>query len=49
MQARQEAGHQAATGHDQHGGHGVDHTGHELLFRNRFWVCLLLTIPVLLL
>jgi Cu2+-exporting ATPase len=29
------------------GGH-IDHTGHELLFRNRFWVCLLLTVPVLL-
>jgi P-type Cu2+ transporter len=26
----------------------ADHTGHELMFRNRFWVCLLLTIPVLL-
>jgi Cu2+-exporting ATPase len=42
-----------ASGHgghgDQHGGgRHVDHTGHELLFRNRFWVCLLLTIPVLL-
>lgn len=45
------AQHQAATGHSQHdthAGHGVDHTGHELLFRNRFWVCLLLTVPVLL-
>ncbi len=26
----------------------VDHAGHERLFRNRFWVCLLLSIPVLL-
>ncbi len=26
----------------------VDHTGHELMFRNRFWVCLVLSIPVLL-
>jgi Cu2+-exporting ATPase len=38
--------------HDaQHGtGHGahVDHTGHEEMFRNRFWVCLALSIPVLL-
>lgn len=45
------AGHPAATGHTQHGAHashGVDHTGHELMFRNRFWVCLLLTLPVLL-
>jgi Cu2+-exporting ATPase len=32
--------------HDQHEGH-VDHSGHELLFRNRFWVSLLLSIPVL--
>ena len=32
--------------HD-HAGHGVDHTGHEIMFRNRFWVCLLLTIPVI--
>ena len=31
-----------------HAAHGVDHTGHELMFRNRFWVCLVLTIPVLL-
>jgi P-type Cu2+ transporter len=33
-------------GHDAHAGH-IDHTGHELMFRNRFWVCLLLTVPVL--
>ena len=30
--------------HRQH----VDHTGHEELFRKRFWVCLLLSLPVLL-
>jgi hypothetical protein len=35
-------------GHDAHGGHGVVHSGHEGMFRQRFWVCLLLTIPVLL-
>ncbi len=37
-------------GHDQHahGGHGTDHSGHEMMFRNRFWVCLALTVPVLL-
>lgn len=29
-----------------HGGHG-SHAGHELMFRNRFWVSLALTIPVL--
>ncbi len=37
--------------HNAHGaGHGahIDHSGHELMFRNRFWVSLLLTIPVLL-
>ena len=30
--------------HAQH----IDHSGHEELFRKRFWVCLLLSIPVLL-
>ena len=36
--------------HDDHGGHGghTDHTGHETMFRRRFWVCLALTVPVLL-
>ncbi|QPC80841.1 copper-translocating P-type ATPase [Phototrophicus methaneseepsis] len=34
--------------HQGHGGHGVDHSGHEMMFRNRFWVSLVLTIPVLL-
>ena len=33
--------------HENHGSH-VDHTGHELMFRNRFWICLVLSIPVLL-
>ncbi len=45
------AGHAHAehAGH-AHGGHAghVDHTGHEQMFRRRFWVNLLLTIPVLL-
>lgn len=37
----------AHAGHDHgHGGH-VDHSGHEIMFRNRFWVSLILTIPVL--
>jgi Cu2+-exporting ATPase len=31
-----------AGGHDRHAGHSVE------MFRNRFWVCLILTIPVLL-
>ncbi|MCA9943597.1 MAG: copper-translocating P-type ATPase [Anaerolineales bacterium] len=25
----------------------TDHTGHELIFRDRFWICLLLSLPVL--
>jgi Cu2+-exporting ATPase len=35
---------------DEHADHGhhVDHTGHEVLFRRKFWVCLVLSIPVLL-
>ncbi|RPI92701.1 MAG: HAD family hydrolase, partial [Chloroflexi bacterium] len=32
---------------DEHAGH-VDHSGHEDMFRRRFWVSLLLSIPVLL-
>jgi len=32
------------TGHEAH----VSHEGHEIMFRNRFWVNLVLTIPVLL-
>jgi P-type Cu2+ transporter len=40
------AGHETAheAGHQGH----VDHTGHEQMFRRRFWVCLVLSIPVLL-
>lgn len=36
--------------HSAHSGHSAhtDHTGHETLFRQRFWISLLLTIPVLL-
>ncbi len=37
-----------AGGNDAHAGHGVDHTGHEIMFRNRFWISTFLTIPVLL-
>jgi len=32
----------------EHHGHGVDHSGHEMMFRNRFWVSLIMTIPVVL-
>ena len=34
--------------HQRHTDHGVDHTGHEQIFRTRFWRSLLLSIPVLL-
>jgi Cu2+-exporting ATPase len=34
--------------HEGHSGHGVDHSGHEGMFRQRFWVSLILSIPVLL-
>jgi len=37
----------AHAGHDEHAGHGTDHTGHEQMFRTRFWGSLLLSIPVL--
>ncbi|MFZ5883047.1 MAG: copper-translocating P-type ATPase [Chloroflexota bacterium] len=37
-----------AKDHSAHRGHGVDHTGHEQMFRVRFWWSLLLSIPVLL-
>ncbi|HET6824264.1 MAG TPA: copper-translocating P-type ATPase [Anaerolineales bacterium] len=44
--------HASHAGHEMgkesgHAGH-VDHTGHENMFRQRFWVSLLLSIPVLL-
>ena len=34
-------------GHEMQGDHGVDHAGHEEMFRRRFWVCLVLSVPVL--
>jgi Cu2+-exporting ATPase len=52
---KHQGGHGSAHGtHTNHTTHSsgqgahVDHTGHELMFRNRFWVCLALTGPVLL-
>ena len=33
-------------GHDDHSGH-TDHTGHEQMFRRRFWVSLVLSLPVI--
>jgi Cu2+-exporting ATPase len=50
-----QAGHGSAYGahtnqatHSSGYGAHVDHSGHEIMFRNRFWVCLILSIPVLL-
>ena len=40
-------GSDAGGGHGGHEGHGVDHTGHETMFRKRFWGSLVLSIPVL--
>jgi len=40
-------------GHGDHGTggtgarSGIDHSGHEAMFRRRFWVCLALSVPVL--
>ena len=45
MPVKQEMLHEA---HSAHAGHGTDHSGHEQMFRVRFWWCLLLSIPVLL-
>jgi Cu2+-exporting ATPase len=43
-----QAGHEEVHGeHQAHADH-ADHTGHEKLFRNRFWISLVLSIPVLL-
>ena len=42
-----EHSHQQTSHEEKDAGH-VDHSGHELMFRNRFWICLLLSIPVLL-
>jgi P-type Cu2+ transporter len=38
----------AHSGHDAHAGHGVMHEGHIGLMRNRFWISLVLTVPILL-
>ncbi len=43
------AGHDTHTGHDAHSAHAGhhDHTGHEIMFRNKFWITLVLSIPVI--
>ncbi|MBX0296591.1 copper-translocating P-type ATPase [Halomicroarcula nitratireducens] len=38
-------GHEGGS-HDDHGAH-TDHTGHEGMFRRRFWVSLVLSVPVI--
>ncbi len=40
--------HGVHTGHDAHVGHGVMHEGHASMMRNRFWICVPLTLIVLL-
>jgi P-type Cu2+ transporter len=47
QEAMNHAVHGRETEHEAHG-HHADHTGHEQVFRQRFWVCLVLSIPVLL-
>jgi len=49
MDHSQHAGHNmpANMDHSAHAGHSTDHSGHEQMFRVRFWWSLLLSIPVL--
>ncbi|HUT21589.1 MAG TPA: heavy metal translocating P-type ATPase, partial [Anaerolineae bacterium] len=49
-QQRTGQGHQGHEGHSANGGdhqRHTDHSGHEQMFRRRFWISLLLSIPVL--
>jgi P-type Cu2+ transporter len=47
MEAGPHKGHEDHGGHEDHAGHDR-HAGHSTeMFRTRFWICLLLTIPVL--
>ena len=46
-------GHQNHSAHNEQGGHHghkshIDHSGHEMMFRQRFWVSLVISLPVLL-
>ncbi len=41
------AAHTPSPDHGGHQGHSADHTGHEAMFRTRFWGSLLLSVPVL--
>jgi len=47
MASEEHMDHGGHVGHEEHAGHGTDHTGHEQMFRTRFWGSLLLSIPVL--
>lgn len=38
--------HSGQSGHQM--GHAVDHSGHEMIFRKRFWISTLLSLPVIL-
>ncbi|MGH2559779.1 MAG: heavy metal translocating P-type ATPase, partial [Thermomicrobiales bacterium] len=40
-----EHGHMEHGGHAEHGGHGM-HAGHIAIFRRRFWISLILALPV---
>lgn len=40
-------GHGAEGEHEGHSDHGGSHTGHEIMFRNRFWTILIVSIPVI--
>ncbi len=46
--AAAQVSHASTQAHEGHGAARVDHTGHEQMFRQRFWVSLILSIPVLL-
>jgi len=39
--------HERGPSPDEQTAHSVDHTGHEEMFRRRFWACLFLSFPVL--
>ena len=47
MPAQTAMGEEDHSAHAAHAGHGTDHSGHEQMFRVRFWWSLLLSIPVL--
>ena len=42
-----QSGHSGQSENGSHTGGSIDHSGHENMFRSRFWVCLVLSLPVL--